>query len=289
MFADEDPSAFNARIEALTEALEASPREETRACARELVGLVLDFHGAAMRRILAIAADEAPGLTERLRMDPLVASLLALHEQPVAPPAVHAHGEEESVCALCGATLADAHHHRVDIVSRRLSCTCRACWLLSGTRQGPGSYRAVPDRYVAGPALRLDAALWDALQVPVDIAFFMFNSAVGRTMAFYPSPAGATESALTLEAWRDVEQANPWVRAAAPDVEALLVRRARSDRGEWEGYIVPIDACYDLVGRIRLQWTGFSGGAGVQAQVDRFFTDAAAKSAGAVSTLVDRR
>jgi hypothetical protein len=287
MFADEDPSAFNGRIEALTQTLDASPHEETRACARELLGLVLDFHGAAVRRILAIVADEAPGLTERLHSDPLIASLLALHEQPVTPPAANAHGEDASVCGLCGATLAHAHHHHVDIVSRRLSCTCRACWLLSGTRQGPGSYRAVPDRYVAGPALRWDSALWDALQVPVDIAFFMFNSAIGRTIAFYPSPAGATESALTLDAWRDVEQANPWVRAAAPDVEALLVRRGRSDGSEWEGYIVPIDACYDLVGRIRLQWTGFSGGAAVQAEVDRFFADAA-KSAAAVPTMVNR-
>jgi hypothetical protein len=117
----------------------------------------------------------------------------------------------------------------------------------------------------------LSAAQWDALQLPVNIAFFMFNSVIGRTVAFYPSPAGATESALSLSAWHDVENANPWVRAAAPDVEALLVRKSRSASDDYEGFIVPIDACYDLVGRIRVQWSGFDGGEGVRTEIDRFF------------------
>jgi hypothetical protein len=143
----------------------------------------------------------------------------------------------------------------------------------------------VPDRYRAGPALRLNIAEWDALQIPVATMFFLFNSTIGRMIAFYPSPAGATESALSLAAWRDVEQSNPWVRAAAPDVEAILVRRHSDGSDRSEAFIVPIDACYDLVGRIRVRWTGFDGGDAVRDEIERFF-DAVAARAGAAADFI---
>ena len=44
-----------------------------------------------------------------------------------------------------------------------------------------------------------------------------------------------------------------------PDVEALLVRAA-ADGGGAECYLVPIDACYELVGQLRRLWRGFDGG-----------------------------
>lgn len=279
MSVDQDPSAFNARVEALTQALETSADVETLTCARELVRSVLEFHGAGLERMFQIIGNEPHGLGQRLGADPLIASLLALHElspvgtlpgdpaphlagahaslmqirrpsPPVGGAPIRAHGGDAPVCERCGEPLPESHNHYVDVTNRRLSCSCRACWLLSGANQG--SSRAVPDRYLSGPALQLTPAQWDALQVPVDIAFFMFNSMIGRTIAFYPSPAGATESALTLSAWRDVESSNPWVRTATPDVEALLVRKSR-DEGGYRCFVVPIDACYDLVGRIRLQ------------------------------------
>jgi hypothetical protein len=55
-----------------------------------------------------------------------------------------------------------------------------------------------------------------------------------------------------------------------PDVEALLVHRARGAREAW---LVPVDACYRLVGVIRAHWKGFSGGARVWAEIARFFDD----------------
>ena len=42
--------------------------------------------------------------------------------------------------------------------------------------------------------------------------------------AFYPSPAGATESLLPLTAWEEIVRENPALREMQPDVEALLVR-----------------------------------------------------------------
>src|SRR5205814_155198 len=209
MFSDENPSAFNARIEALTQALEASADAGTRTCARELVHLVLDFHRAGLQRIVNIIGNESQGLGRRLAADPVVASVLALHDllpaagpaggttsradtaqaplvqisrpaAPVSNSAIRAHGDNASVCERCGTPLADSHHHYVDVTTRQLSCSCRACWLLQAAHPGRGSCRPVPDRYLAGPALRLSSAQWEALQVPVNVAFFMFNSIAGR-------------------------------------------------------------------------------------------------------------
>ena len=62
----------------------------------------------------------------------------------------------------------------------------------------------------------------------------------------------------------------------ADDTEALLVNRAKGERRQW---IVPIEDCYALVGLIRTRWRGFSGGAEVWEQIDRFFDELDAKSA----------
>jgi hypothetical protein len=69
--------------------------------------------------------------------------------------------------------------------------------------------------------------------------------------------------------------ANPWLRSVARDVEAVLVRTSR-DRQAW--YIVPIDACFELIGGIRRLWEGFSGGDGVRNEIERFFTALDARS-----------
>ena len=52
-------------------------------------------------------------------------------------------------------------------------------------------------------------AQWDSLMVPISMAFFFRSTPDARVVAFYPSPAGATESLLPLETWKDIEAANP--------------------------------------------------------------------------------
>ena len=131
-------------------------------------------------------------------------------------------------------------------------------------------YRAVPDRYLAFPGFRLDQADWDDLQIPVGLAFLFRNSAQDRVVAFYPGPAGATESELPLAAWERVLEANPGLATVLPDVEALLVRGTREDEG-FTCHVVPIDACYELVGRMRQTWRGFDGGQEAHLALDEFF------------------
>ena len=130
----------------------------------------------------------------------------------------------------------------------------------------------VPDRYLAFPDFDLTPAHWDALQIPVSVAFFFLNSELERVAAFYPGPAGATESLLSLETWDEIVAAQPTLATLQPDVEAFLVRVGSgpgsvtspgtpAEPGRPECYLVPIDACYDLVGRLRKLWRGFDGGA----------------------------
>ena len=176
-------------------------------------------------------------------------------------------GEER--CELCGAQIGPEHRHLVNLSSRALMCSCRPCSLLFDQQgSGGGRYKLVPDRRLDIEDFELDEALWQSLRIPVDMAFFFYSSQVERVVAFYPGPAGATESQLDLNAWRQLEAANPVLEGLEPDVEALLVNRAGGARHHW---LVPIDDCYDLVGLMRTHWDGLSGGQEVWTQIGGFF------------------
>jgi hypothetical protein len=172
-------------------------------------------------------------------------------------------------CGFCSEPIPEEHRHIVEVEKRNLLCVCRACYLLF-THPGAarGKYRAVPDRYMRLPDTPLTEAQWDRLQIPVGMAFLFHNSALKRTLAFYPSPAGAAESSLPLEVWDEIVRANAPLRSLAPDVEAVLLRRA-AVRPEY--YIVPIDACYELVGLMRRHWRGFDGGEEARQAIEAFF------------------
>ncbi len=176
-------------------------------------------------------------------------------------------------CELCAELISDEHGHLVDLESRQLMCACRGCYLLfSSDGAGGGHFRSVPDRYLAFPEFALSPSQWENLQIPVSVAFFFHNSSLDRVAAFYPGPAGATESELPLETWAEVVEANPGLSTLKPDVEAFLVR-SDPRGGRTECYIVPIDACYELVGHLRQLWRGFDGGREANAKLDSFFED----------------
>ncbi len=180
-------------------------------------------------------------------------------------------------CDMCGELVPDQHEHVVNAESRNLMCTCRGCWLLfTSNGAGGGRYRAVPDRYLALGALSVAPGAWDELQIPVSVAFFFRNSLLGSVAAFYPSPAGATESLLPLDAWDRLVADNEVLATMEADVEALLVRR--DDQHE-EAYLVPIDACYELVGELRRLWKGFDGGTEARDAMDAFFRQLRERSA----------
>lgn len=185
---------------------------------------------------------------------------------------------DDERCEMCSESIADEHQHVVNVSARQLMCVCRACYLLFTDSQAQLRYRAVPDRYLALPDFALDRRAWEALQIPVGVAFFFANSALGRTVAFYPGPAGATESELDLTMWNAIRGADPRVGLLADDVEALLIRVPDDGLAPPQTYLVPIDACYEFVGRLRTLWRGFDGGQEARQFIDGFFARVAARA-----------
>lgn len=177
-------------------------------------------------------------------------------------------------CDMCGRELANEHDHLMEPAERRLSCVCRACAVLFSGETG-ARYRRVPRRVRQLADFRLTDGQWDALRLPINLAFFLRSTPLERVVAAYPSPAGATESTLSLEAWEELERENPILSDMEPDVEALLVNRVGRARGaaEPEYYLVPIDQCYKLVGLIRTKWSGLSGGSEVWGAIAQFMHD----------------
>jgi hypothetical protein len=186
----------------------------------------------------------------------------AFHDERAAPLAA---------CDLCSESLGGRHGHLVDLREQALRCVCRACALLFDQSAAGGEhYRLVPERVELLEDFRLGDLDWVALRIPVELAFFFHSSAAGRVVALYPGPMGATESLLGLEHWERLTAANAELSTMLHDVEALLVDRTRGKR---DGWLVPIDACYELVGLFRTRWKGLSGGSEVWDAVEGFFTE----------------
>jgi Family of unknown function (DUF5947) len=168
-------------------------------------------------------------------------------------------------CDLCNTTLPDDHRHMLHLVDRRIVCTCEACWAL---RSGDAEYRPTGKRELWLTNFRCDEETWAGFQIPIGLAFFMRSTVTDSVVAFYPSPAGATESELALESWERLVAANPVLEALDTDAEALVINRM-SEPAEYA--ILPIDRCYELVGLIKSRWEGISGGSAIERAVPEFF------------------
>ena len=172
-------------------------------------------------------------------------------------------------CEMCGTEVAPEHGHIADLEASSLLCGCRACYLLF-TQEGAsrGRYRAVPDRYLVDFGRVMTPAQWDQMEIPVGLAFFLRTSrADGALTGFYPSPAGATECRLDLQQWASLVEDYPLLAEPAADVEAALISRSPSGV---EYFLVPIDACYELAGLMRLNWHGFDGGTEAKEAITAF-------------------
>jgi hypothetical protein len=260
-----------ARLEALLGEIESDPK------ALEAVQAVLELHGEALARILE--RFDASTLTGG---DELIEQVLDLHDLGVKPQVLHLPvagqepPEQPETCELCGVAIPAEHRHMLDLRNRELLCACQACKILFDSGAAGGQhYKLVPERRLRLADFRMDDVTWEDLRLPVDMAFFFRHSGEERVMAYYPSPAGPTESLLELDAWEEIARANPVLAGMAPDVEALLVNRAR---GANQYFLVPIDECYSLVGLIRTRWRGLSGGSEMWDGIQSFFERLADRS-----------
>jgi hypothetical protein len=200
-----------------------------------------------------------------------VSFVRALERYAARSPAHFAERDAKERCEVCAAEIAPAHPHLFETSRRALLCACPACATLFGDRgAGAGRYRRVPDRVLVDPGARIDDEAWTKAGVPVGLAFVVCNAERTEAVAFYPSPAGPVQSSLAPEAWSTLLESTSLAREMEPDVEALLVRRARS--GAFDCMLAPVDVCFALVGEVRMRWRGFDGGDDARGAIDAVFS-----------------
>jgi hypothetical protein len=168
-------------------------------------------------------------------------------------------------CDLCGKDLDPDHRHLLHLVDRRILCACESCIALRG---GDPELRPSGTRTVWLDDFELPDEIWASFGVPIGLAFFIDSSVTGGVVALYPSPVGATESELEIGTWNQLRGLNPILMGLEIDAEALVVNRM-ADPPQYA--IAPIDECYRLVGMIKLNWEGISGGSGVERAIGEFF------------------
>jgi hypothetical protein len=132
-----------------------------------------------------------------------------------------------------------------------------------------GRFKLIPRDVRNVADFKMSDPEWEALSLPINLAFFFYSTPAKKMAAMYPSPAGATESLLPLSAWETFAAQNPELHKMQSDVEALLVNRVKGSRVH---LIAPVDVCYELVGIIRTNWRGLSGGEEVWQKIDIFFS-----------------
>ena len=171
-------------------------------------------------------------------------------------------------CNLCNVQVRPNHLHLLDPSNRSILCCCQACSLTLG-----GAHKRIPQRILFLRDFRLTDSQWDSLMIPINMAFFFHSASTDRVIGLYPSPAGAIESTMQPERWREIVADNPELRTMESDVEALLMNRLGAAKGhDGPAYcILPIDECFRLVGLVRTHWRGLSGGTEVWKAIGQFF------------------
>ena len=80
MAAGDDAQAAGERVEALLAELRSQAGPQVADTAEELVGCLVELYGAGLARITEIVAEAEPELMDKLIADPLVESLLLVHD-----------------------------------------------------------------------------------------------------------------------------------------------------------------------------------------------------------------
>ena len=137
-------------------------------------------------------------------------------------------------------------------------------------RSGEAAFRPAGVRTEWLADFDLPDEAWASFGIPIGLAFFMRTGEPERVVAFYPSPAGATESEIDPGSWERVREMNPALERLEPDSEALIVNRMSEPH---QHAIAPIDECYKLVGLIKSNWEGISGGTGPELAIAQFFAE----------------
>jgi hypothetical protein len=184
---------------------------------------------------------------------------LQMRQMPDGPQPI------EAQCDLCGTSMPEDHRHLLQLDERSIVCVCESCWAL---RSGDAEFRPVGSRVIWLDSLDLPDDLWARFHIPIGLAFFMRTG--GGVVAFYPSPVGATESEIDAGVFAELCERNPRLNELDVDAEVLIVDRLGEAR---RSAIAPTDQAYKLVGLVKTNWQGISGGPALAGAVDGFFEE----------------
>ena len=114
MAAGDDAQAAGERIEALLSALRSQAGPQVAATAEELVSCLVELYGAGLARITEIAGESDPGLMDKLVADPLVESLLLVHDLHPLDTSTRVRRAVEEVLPQLGSHAGDVEYLGLD-------------------------------------------------------------------------------------------------------------------------------------------------------------------------------
>ena len=140
MAAGQDAQAVGERVEALLAELRSHAGPQVAGTAEELVSCLVELYGVGLARMAGIlGADEAgPRLMDKLAADPLVESLLLVHDLHPLDASTRIRRAVEQVLPQLGAHAGEVEYHGLDeqgVVHLRLERTAHGCQSSAGTIQ----------------------------------------------------------------------------------------------------------------------------------------------------------
>ena len=114
MAAGDDAQAAGERVEALLAELRSQAGPQVAATAEELVGCLVELYGAGLARITEIAGESDPGLMDKLVADPLVESLLLVHDLHPLDTSTRVRRAVEEVLPQLGSHAGDVEYLGLD-------------------------------------------------------------------------------------------------------------------------------------------------------------------------------
>jgi Fe-S cluster biogenesis protein NfuA len=161
MAAGHDAQAAGERVEALLAELRSHAGPQVAATAEELVTCLVELYGDGLAQIIGIlGADEAgPRLLDKLVADPLVESLLLVHDLHPLDASTRIRRAIEEVLPQLGAHAGEIEYHGLDeagVVHLRLERSGHGCQSTAGT------IRAVIEQAVTAAA---PEAAWVDIEV----------------------------------------------------------------------------------------------------------------------------
>ena len=111
---DQDAQAAGERVEALLAELRSQAGPQVAAAAEELVSCLVELYGAGLATIIKVAGEDRPELMDKLVADPLVESLLLVHDLHPLDTSARVRRAVEEVLPQLGSHAGDVEYLGLD-------------------------------------------------------------------------------------------------------------------------------------------------------------------------------